>query len=235
MQVEVVTHCYRYPKLLTFHLSAYVLRPPKTKTLVSIYWTPTDDTVRPVLEHFSGLSPNNITWNYVELPHEQLMRRAIGRDMACRSTVADYLLLSDADYLLSGEVIDAAVEEMSQHPPSLCYPHTVMQSTSHELGDAEIAKVTEPGVYDYQPDRYTEIPLPRAIGGAQWIPRKTANEKGYLPKGHKFLNPEPVWRQTRCDTRARGYWGLPQLALDVRGVYRIRHSERGRENKDCVL
>jgi hypothetical protein len=233
--IEICAHAFRYPRLLAFHLSGYVLHPPETETLVTICYSHSDSTVTPTLDYFGAIKAQNVEWRWLDLPHEQLMRRAIGRNMVCRTTDAEYLLLSDIDYILRGPVLDAAVDEMRTHAPYLFYPRVPMQSISHEHGDAEIERVNEPGIYELDESRYTEISIDRPIGGCQWYPGDVARQKGYLPKGHKFLSPEPQWRQTRCDKHARGYSGLDSLGLSVEGVYRIRHSDRGRFNKDCVL
>lgn len=233
--IEICSHCFRYPRLLTLHLSAYVLYPPKSEVVVTVCYSKSDKTVLDTLDFFSGIKVPSVTWRWMDLPHNQLMRRAIGRDMVCRTTDAEYLLLSDIDYVLRGHVIDAAVEEMRASKPALCYPRLPLQSISHEHGDSEIEKVIHPAIYDIDESKYAEIKIDRPIGGCQWYPGDVARKRGYLPKGHKFLNPEPVWRQTREDGRARGYSGLDNKALSVSGVYRIRHSDRGRENKECVL
>lgn len=233
--IELCAHCFRYPRLLTLHLSGYVLHPPKTETVVTICYTKSDETVTPVLDYFGAIKVPNVEWRWLDLPHDHLMRRAIGRDMVCRTTEAEYLLLSDVDYVLRGSVIDAAVDEMRTYEPHLFYPRYPMQSISHAHGDSEIEKATIPSVYELDESKYTEIAIDRPIGGCQWYPGDTARKKGYLPKGHKFLNPEPVWRTTREDSRARGFSGLVNKGLSVRGIYRIRHSERGRENSECVL
>ncbi len=235
--VDVIAHCFNYSRLLTLHLSALALRPPENTHVTSIIcFTPSDTDTVAVLDYFRALSIRNVTIKPYPMVPERLFRRAIGRNELGKATQADFVFYSDVDYLLDGPTVDTAVAKMMAHGGKcLYYPQYPMQSISHEHGDSEIAKVTALGIYDIDRTKYEPMKLPCAIGGAQWISGNVTRQKGYLPDGHKFLEPEPVWRQTVCDTRARGWWGLPQHPMKIDGVYRIRHSIRGREQTGCKL
>lgn len=233
--VHVISHVWNYSRLACLHLSQYVLHPPKSVTaVVTVCFCPEDTETLNVLDYFGKIQVPNVVWHWKPMVKERLMRRAIGRDEVARESQADAVFFSDVDYLFTAGCLDAAVSAMSEYKePKLFYPRKPVQSISHAHGDSEIAKVTSIGVYDIDPEKYQGIPIAKAIGGCQWILGSTAREKGYLPAGHRYLNPEPVWCRTREDTYARFHWGLDSVALRVSGVTRIRHSTRGRTDIGC--
>ena len=233
--VRVVAHCWNYSRLLSYHLSALVLhRPQESHVVMTVCYSPCDKQTVDMLDFFADFKIPNVTWDWYPMEKNRLCRRAIGRNELARMGGTDFTFYADVDYILRGDVIDAAVQEIGDRH-ALFYPRDVLQSKTHQDGDAEIERVTEPGLYELESSRYDIIKLDRPIGGAQWLRSDFLREKGYLPDGHKFLNPEPSWKRTYEDARCRGYWGLPWKPLDVQGVYRIRHSERGRETKGLSL
>lgn len=233
--VQVVNHVWNYSRLACLHLSQYVLHPPKSVTAtVTICFCPEDTETLNVLDYFGKIEVPNVIWHWKPMAKERLMRRAIGRDEVARESQADAVLFGDIDYTYGRDCLDAIVAAMFEYKePKLFYPRKPQQSVDHAAGDSEIAKVTSIAVYDLDHDKYHGVPLDRAIGGCQWIFGSTAREKGYLPAGHKFMQPAAEWQRTRCDPIARFHWGLPQVPLKVQGVTRIRHSTRGRTDIGC--
>ena len=233
--VRIVSHVWQYSRLACYHLSALVLHPPReTAVQCTICYCRDDRFTSDVLDFFADFKVPNVTWDWYPLEKERLCRRAIGRNEIAKNNQSDFVFYSDIDYVLRGEVIDAAVREIGDEN-ALFYPRDVLQSKTHQDGDAEIWRVTEPGIYEIEDSRYDIIPLDRPIGGCQWLRGAFLREKGYLPDGHKFLAPEPEWRRTYEDCRSRGYWCLPWKRLAVNGVRRIRHSDRGRDTVGLVL
>lgn len=243
VQIETVAHAYRYERALTFHLSALVANPPTACTVRAIIYHSADD--RPVvdaLEFFSRVKrpsfPLAVQFDFRPLPEPQLLRRAIGRDAAARTTTADFILFADVDYLFGDGALDAIAEQLSQanrSGPVICYPRHVLQSIDHERGDAELARVDpeNPQLIEIEPSRYEVARLPRVIGGCQWIPGSLGREKGYLPPGHRLLRPADEWKRTFCDRAAVRHWNVPVVSVDVPNVIRIRHSRRGRFDIGC--
>lgn len=250
LTLELVAHCFCYERCLTYFLSALYLHPPRTchVTATIYHATPADDppTSR-VLDFFASLSrqpsaARNIELSFRELPIPQLCRRAIGRNMAAKSTTADFLLFSDVDYLYGEGALDAAAAKMLEacgkgenFAPKLMHVRELRSSIDHASGDAELARVNldRLELIEPLPDRYTTSGLALAIGGSQWIPGSFAREKGYLHDGHRHLREAGRWMRTFDDKCARGWWGLPTVALDIPNVWRIRHSARGREQIGC--
>ena len=61
-----------------------------------------------------------------------------------------------------------------------------------------------------------------------------ARKHGYVPLA-RFQKPAATWQNTTEDVRFRKLLGPPQYAIDVPGVYRIRHSKRGYVDVGCEL
>jgi hypothetical protein len=235
--LEYVAHNWRYERLLTLSLSSFVLHPPKTcRVKVTICYCPEDEPAVRVLDYFAGLPPvENVRWNWMPMDAPRLCRRAIGRNIACKESTADFLLLSDIDYIFGPGALDVAAAKLAEanaSGPKLCWPRKIRASVSHEDGDAEIARVTEPGVYDLK-GNYEPSILVAAIGGCQWIPGNWARERGYLPNHPRYQQPSEIWQRTYCDKNFRRQSGLPEIPLRIPNVYRCRHSSAGRFQVGC--
>lgn len=239
ISVETCATCWRYDRLLRYHLSALVLYPP-AKTLVrcTVCYSSEDELTVDVLEHFGKVEMPNVTWNWHEMDRERLMRREISRHEIATTTTADFLMFTDIDYLFRGTVIDSLADEMAaatRREPKLMYIRNVLSSRSHEDGDAEIERADCNLVIDVEDGRYSPAKIPRAIGGCQFLPGRTANGIGYLGDHARFQKPSERFRRCFGDTVFRKTCGVSQCQLKSLGVYRIRHSDRGRVNAECRL
>lgn len=252
LTLETAVSCWRYSRLLCYHLSGFVLYPPeRCRVIVTVCYcgdSAEDAETIAVLDYFANLPPGkqppNVTWNWRPYERRRLMRRAIARNEICRETAADFLLMGDADYFFHGHgAIDAAADAMAAacvDGPHIMHPATVMMSRRQSNGDAEInrVRINPPGVIDIRERLYRPVPLDRAIGGAQWVPGIVARSKGYIPQYRQYHRPSQEWRRTFCDSVYRRKLvrdGISQVALDAPGVYRIRHSVRGRTEVGCRL
>lgn len=248
LTLETVVSCWRYSRLLCYHLSGFVLYPPeRCRLIATVYYCPDEDEeTAMVLDYFgqlpAGQQSPNITWSWRPMDRRRLMRRAISRHEASLATQADFLLFGDADYFFHGPgAIDAAADAMAAacvNGPHIMHPMLVQMSRRHSHGDSEISRVRGPMVIDVRERFYRAFRLDRAIGGTQWVPGIVARSKGYIPQYRQFHRPCQEWRRTMEDPIYRRKLvrdGISQVALDVPGVYRIRHSVRGRTEVGCSL
>lgn len=236
--LEYCVSVWNYDRMATLLLSAFVLYPPQRhKLTVTVYYCRiADPRTAAVLSYFAANhAPQNVTWNFVDLEKRLLMRRAISRNMAAYATRADWLLFGDVDYIFRHSALDAAADAMiaasADYGPALFYPQYPMMSIDHDCGDIQIAQVVAPKIYDLDESLYAPKQLPRAIGGTQWAPGYIARKYGYLPDSKRFQRPADQWMRTYCDKAYRSFLaskGIPQRAIDVPHIYRIRHSKRGR-------
>ena len=239
MELQYVASCWRYDRLLTLSLSQFVLHPPRehTVTVTVCYCRAADTLTADVLDFFAAnYSPANVVWDWQDYEQRRLMRRAISRNEICRSTVADFVLLADIDYMPgTPDCLDETADAMIAATdgggrPWLMHPQFVMSSRSHSTGNAEIARVKSPKIYELA-TAYDRSSLPRAIGGTQWITGDMAREFGYLPDSKRFQRPAATWKRTYCDCQYRkslAASGIFQKPLAVEGWHRVRHEKRGR-------
>lgn len=235
LTLQLVNHCWNYWRLATLHLSQLCLHPPqRCRVICTICHAPAGDdpNTAAVLAYFSMLQIENVKWDFFEMPARDLCRRAIGRNIVCQSSKADFVLLGDIDYCFGAGAMDAAAEQLEgtldSRGPAIMFPREIKQSIDHACGDAEIARVDRPRILDLSGELYQTTELRTAIGGAQYIPGDFARKEGYLPRSRRFQRPAEVWVRTFCDRAFRRWSGLPVVAIDVPQVYRVRHSTRGR-------
>ncbi len=171
MQLEIVSHCWNYSRLLTYQLSSLVLHPPKDCTVkATIFHSVEDAETVQTLEWFAGRQVERVEWNFLSLPPKQLMRRAIGRNIAALASKADAVLFSDCDYAFGDGALDQIAVTLQQQfvtGDKICWPEWVMQSKLHKHGDAEVQRVESPGLYevDAQPIQADADP-----GCNWWLP-----------------------------------------------------------------
>lgn len=229
--LELCNHVHLYDRLATYFLSAIVQHPPaRCAVKVTICYSPDDEQTAAVLLHFGALAIPNVTWNWHAMDRPRLCQRAIGRNECALATDADFFLMGDIDYSFQDGALDTAADAMTAAASGgarLMFPRVVMQSRSHELGDAAIAAVAAPGLVAIKPEDFQPVRMNRAIGGCQWVTGDVARELGYLP-GTRFQKPSGKWLRTHSDQIYRKWLNTRGMAIDVPGIYRLRHGERGR-------
>jgi len=238
-KLEIVLHCYRYSRCLSYLLSSLEInRAPSAQIQATVFWNsddrPTLDVLRYFNEHgemgrwpkYPGDQPALYLQSHaLELP--RLLRRAIGRNMAALRTRADLVWFCDGDYVFGPNCLET-LATMDLPESKLWYPREVMISKTHALGDAASLKAAAgPGIYhinptDYMPSKH------RAIGGLQIVPGDVAREFGYC-RATKWQNPvkDGKWADTRGDKTFRNILGTKGTPISLPHLYRIRQSVEG--------
>lgn len=244
MKLEVVTHCWRYWRALTYQVSSLILNPPAyCDVTLTIFCCPEEDkNTAKRLEQIAEWSwPSNVAHKVWPVSRGQLCRRSIGRNLAAKATAADVVWFIDCDMTLGEGAIDKLASEIWSKPQGvLFYPRRVMVP-EQKRGDDLIMAATEvdgPCMLDqtgFKSKRYN-----RAIGGVQIVRGESARHDGYLPDNKKFQSPSHEWRRTFEDRVYRSWLDkrhgsgcghkvcLPQ-------VCRIRHTQRGRFDRGLEL
>lgn len=109
MKFEIVSHCWRYYRLLTYQLSSLVLYPPsQMQVTMTVFAAEEDEGTNRVMDFFQqrGL-PETLTIRRWYLPAGQLMLRIIGRNLAALTTEADWIWFTDCDYVFGDGALDA--------------------------------------------------------------------------------------------------------------------------------
>lgn len=239
--IEIVTHCWSgskvpiYHRLLQCQLSSIVQNVPDgLNVMVSVFYTPYDVRTVEVLSHFpmetKGV-PNVMICSY-PLEEKFLFRRAIGRNIASVLSPADVIWFTDVDYCFIGDCLSRAHDACMNSECNMVFPQHVNIHKSHDYGDVLIEKLEKLPVHlvSIDPDHFETRRERRAIGGIQIVKGDWCRKFGYL-KDTKWMNPvddSQGFRSCKCDVPFRKSVGKSE-AVDIPGVYRIRHSRAGRD------
>ena len=230
--ITLVSHCFCYSRLLCWQLSSLITNPPQCSVRIEVWHTTSDSRTVACLRWFAGQTwPANITLAPRELPDQQLFRRAIGRNLSALATTADFLWLADCDHLFGPGCLDSipqAIAASGKPDAPLFFPR-IVHKTTHETGDSMIASIDAPRIVHFPPEDFAPERLNRAIGGIMIVPGDIARTKGYLPTSRRYQRPATTWKRTTCDVAYRNSLGVRRgVAIDLQGVYRITHSQQGR-------
>lgn len=226
MLIEIVTHCWRYSRCLAYQLSSLVLYPPRgTDCTLRVFCAKEDAPTVRMIEWFIKHTKIKL-WPTV-LPRSQLLHRAIGRNMACDFTKADWVWFTDADYFFREGCLDtlARVETKAK----LIFPGKTYFTNDHAIGDRYAYLANTPGILDIDEADFKPHKLNRAIGGVQIVPGDVAREYGYCRnhKGYQSPVEGDKFIRNHSDKQFRKDLGTGGMKVDLPGVYRIRQTDFG--------
>lgn len=238
MKLEIVSHCWRYGRLLNYQLSSLWLHPPATvQVTVTVFLAEEDEHTRRVVEFFAQHpSPATVVVRPWFLPTPKLMRRAIGRNQAALATAADWVWFADCDYLFGAGALDALVRRTADVEGPLVFPQHVLVQRTHTLGDDAVRRASgPPRLLKVDAAEFKRVRLNRAIGGVQVARGDVVRRLGYCRDCTRFQRAAPRWMRAREDPLFRRILGTPGEAIDVPQVYRLRHSQCGRRTEGLRL
>lgn len=252
-KLELVSHCWRYSRLLLLQASSLILHPPdpaKLSIIHTIFYSREDAETVAMLHWLQRQQwPASVKWRHWPIETERLLRRAIGRNEACHDTKADWIWLADVDYLFGPGCLDALPEQLANVAGPLAYPRYAMRSPTDPAGDELIESVLLPpdsadgdgSRIDGCDCRLRDVDYAageiettrRAIGGVQIYRGDVARDRGYLSDSPRWHRPADRWRRTYEDRAFRGWLGdgngeVRGEPVELPNLYRVRHSKRGR-------
>jgi hypothetical protein len=236
MKIELVSHCYaghlkQYAAHLTYQLSSLwrLKVEDDINVTATILYTGSDRlTLDTILWFRKQRPPAWLNFNPMPMKANDLFRRAIGREMACKATIADVVWFTDVDYLFMPGAFEAVCSNIGRSP--LIFPRHLWFNRTHAIGDEYAARWTEPAFMEIDPADFQQERVRRAIGGVQIIQGDMARKVGYCRGNAKFQKPADRFVSCKCDMHARKAWGVGRgLGVDIPGVYRLRHTENGRD------
>ena len=239
LKLEIVSHCWRYGHYLTYQLSSLVNYPTdKLDITMTVYHVADDDAVVPVLDFFAAIDVPGVTWNWQPLTRERLFRRSIGRNLAARSTDADWIWFCDCDIIFHRDCLDTLADELQGRDDTLVFPRiglgTPLLPEDHDI----LRKGREgPAILDIPLDLFTPYGgvLDKAKGAYQITHGDVARALGYCEKIGYYQKPADRWRKTYEDRAFRWLIDSNGTGLDVPGACQIRHVVKGRYKKNSLF
>ena len=235
LRLEIVSHCWRYGHFLTYQLSSLVHhRSARLDITMTVYHCPEDESTLRVLRFFGDMKLPGITWDWRVLPKEQLFRRAIGRNLAAKSTTADWIWFTDADIVFQEKCLDTLAELLQGRDDALVHPETTFGTALLPEDDPILRRGREGPALVTLPQRafpFRRGPADRAKGPYQITHGDVARACGYCESMRFYQRPAKRWCKAHEDSAFRWLLGTRGTPLYLPGVCQIRHLAKGRYKK----
>lgn len=230
LKIEIVSHCWNYSHFMVYQLSSLVNHPPRdVEVILTVYHSPEDGRTVELLDFFGKRAVPGVTWNWRPLPKESLFRRAIGRNEAALGTKADWIWFTDCDLMFREGCLDELAALVQGRKDALVFPR-IERCTALLPGEDPLLQAGrgKPRVVDIEGEQFTERECTRATGPLQITHGDVARACGYCQVLKYYQKPSPVWCKAYEDRAFRWLLRTQGTPLDIPGVYRIRHVEKGR-------
>lgn len=235
-KLEIVSHCWGYSNMLTYQLSSFVNYPPtKCALTVTVFYAKEDIKSQAVLDYFNKIVVENVTWNFQALSKGKLFRRGIGRNLAARSTDADWLWFTDCDIIFHENCLDSLAEQLQGKQESLYYPKQERTTEMLAQDDPMLRQDSEPQLVDIEAEGFSLHSRDKAKGAFQIVHGDVARAIGYCEKLKVFQTEDDRWRKTYEDTAFKWLISSEGIPLEIDGVFQIRHVQKGRYAKDSNI
>lgn len=237
IKFEIVSHCWNYSHMLIYQLSSLVNHAPDCMDVTyTLYYSPEDTGTVALVEHFNQLNIPHLTWNWQPLPKERLFRRAIGRNEAATATSADWVWFSDCDTIFHENCLSTVEKAIRGQREPLLFPCreriTMMLPLSHDLFSRHDTTIE---LLDIDTELFEHNDISKAKGAFQIVHGDVCRKLGYCRTLKPYQRPTEHWRKTFEDTVFRKLIGSQGKPIDVDGLYRIRHIEKGRYAENSAL
>ncbi len=235
LQLEIVSHCWNYSSLLAYQLSSLIKYPPtKISVTVTVAYSKEDTQTSQLLDFIGSHQIENITWNWLPLEKEKLFRRGIGRNLAAKNTQADWVWFTDCDIVFHDGCLDSLAEALQGRNDILVFPKkeytTPMLPKNNKLfTESSLNYLSEIDIELFQ--MHTRD---RAKGAYQIVHGDVAREIGYCDGLSLYQTPADHWCKCYEDRAFRWLVGTKGQAIDVLGVYQIRHVHKGRYRENTT-
>ena len=231
--LEIVSHCWGYSNMLTYQLSSFVNNPPKKCAVtVTVFYAKEDSKSQAVLDFFNKKTVENVTWNFQALSKGKLFRRAIGRNIAARTTKASWVWFTDCDIIFHKNCLDSLAEQLQGKQETLYYPRQERTTEMLAQDDPMLREDSEPQLVDIDTAGFSLHSRDKAKGAFQIVHGDVARAIGYCEKLKMFQTEDDRWRKTYEDTAFKWLIASEGIPLDIDGVFQIRHVQKGRYAQD---
>ncbi|WP_299080815.1 glycosyltransferase [uncultured Paraglaciecola sp.] len=238
--LEIVSHCWGYANMLTYQLSSFVNYPPtKLQLTVTIFYAEEDLKTKATLDFFAQQSVPNVTWNFQVLSKGKLFRRSIGRNMAARSTTADWVWFTDCDIIFHENCLDSLADSLQHEKGLLFFPEEEKISEMLKDDDPLLIKDAEPQLIDINTENFSfyerNKSRNKARGPFQIAHGDVVRAIGYCEKISMFQTESESWSKCYEDTAFRWLLGTDGEPKKIDGVFHIQHVTKGRYAENSKL
>lgn len=229
LSVEIVSHCWRYAHLQAYQLSSLVEHAPQdVDVTMTVFYAEEDQATQALLDFFAQQRVPNVTWNWQKLTPPELFRRAIGRNQAALASKADWVWFTDCDLCFGAGALDTLNARLQGCKAPLVYPQEERVTCLLTDDSPMLTAAKEPALVRIDEADFTSKAVTRATGPLQITHGDMARQMGYCNGVKAYLRPESQWAKCYEDRVFRWLLKTPGTALDLPGVYRIRHETKGR-------
>ena len=230
LTIEIVSHCWRYSRLLSYQLDSLIRHPiDNARVVMTVFYSAEDTSTSDLLSLAASRSVSNVEWNWQALPKEQLFRRSIGRNVAALNSSADWIWFTDCDQTFQSGCIDNLNEALQGRTDALVYPEIEFRTQAYGKEDLINQNTLEKAELLQAPmDRFQPYPVKRATGPLQITHGDVARHNGYCADVPFYQQPATQFQKATEDRVFRWLLGTQGEPVSIDGVYRIQHVEKGR-------
>ncbi|MGQ4275613.1 glycosyltransferase family 2 protein [Pseudidiomarina sp. E22-M8] len=234
---EVVSHCWQYSHLLAFQLQSLVDYPPTDFELIYTgFYNTSDDKTVELIAHFEQQEIKNVRWNFQPLPKNKLLRRAIGRNKAAKTTKADWIWFTDCDVIFGKNTCSSLQKQLSKERSILVFPEQVLRTAllckDHSLLNSDNKSGVDLSVL--VPWKLNKHRYEKATGAVQIVHGDIARKYGYCEHISCYQTPQQRWVKTYEDRAFRWVLGTHGTPRPIENVSVIRHEEKGRYKQNTM-
>ena len=224
--IELVSHCWRYSRVLAYQLASLVLHPPaRCRVVATVFCCDEDEPTCRVIAQASRHVGERLAIHCRAMRRQELLNRSIGRNRAARATEADLVWFTDCDYCFGPGCLGTLAG--LELPPDgvLFYVRHVRATHTHELGNQYADRMGDGfRLLELDPADFFRQRIRKAIGGVQIVRGETARAGGYCPdsppdqravEGERF-------RRNWSDITYRRQLGTSGTPIELPNLFRIR-------------
>lgn len=251
LHIELVSHCWQYSNLLSYQLHSLLQQRIEhaditytlfyndtdraTVSLLELIKTRVAETPKSVPANQALLSKADpatmpINWNFRPLPKPELFRRAIGRNRAALATRADWIWFTDCDLVFLPGCLDGLAAALQGRTDALVFPAREYRTIAYTDQDTVRAVQLERAeLKAVDADELECFEITRATGPLQITHGDVARAVGYCRHAEAYLVPATERFQKCTEDRVfRWMLGTQGVPLEIPGVCRIQHADKGR-------
>lgn len=196
---------------------------------MTVFYSEEDTATTNLLAFFSKKQPNNIVWNFQPIDTPLLFRRSIGRNMAARESSADWVWFTDCDMTFQENCLDSLANALQNRDDALVHPKIESKTEIYTNDDLVINNsLAEPQLMLVESDRFIPHEITRATGPLQITHGDVARSNGYCDDVECYQQPANHFQKATEDRVFRWLLETQGVAIDVDGVCRIQHINKGR-------